>query len=137
MRWRRLAALLALALGCAACRDDPATVVGAARDALAAQDDEAFLELCEPRAAAFLREASAVQKRSGRLLKVLRDGRPTPSLLPKGEIGEVVEAGHRALVVVRQGERKEQVPLRLIRGKWRLDLLETEQLLAAMRPGPR
>lgn len=129
--------LLVTSLVCVACRDEPATVVSAARDALAAQDDEAFLALCAPNAAAFLREAEVVQKRSGRLLKVLRDGRPTPMLLPKGEIGEVVEAGHRALVEVRQGERKERVPLRLIRGKWKIDLIETEQLLTAMQPSAR
>jgi len=129
--------LLAVALLCGACRDDPASVVGAARDALAAQDDEGFLALCAPNAAALLREAALVQKRSGRLLKVLRDGRPTPMLLPKGEIGEVVESGHRAVVEVRQGDRKERVPLRLIRGQWKIDLMESEQLLLAMRPGPR
>lgn len=137
MRLISLPRLLAVALLCSACRDDPATVVSAARDALAAQDDEAFLDLCAPNAAALLREASLVQKRSGRLLKVLRDGKPTPMLMPKGEIGEVVEAGQRALVEIRQGDRKERVPLRLIRGKWKIDLMETEQLLLAMRPGPR
>ena len=135
--WPSLVWVLWVFASLCACREDPALVVESAREALAAQDDEGFLELCTPNAAELLRQAELVQKRSGRLLRVLRDGRPTPMLLPKGEIGEVVESGHRAVVDVQQGERKTRVPLRLVHGQWKFDLLETEQLLDAIRPGAR
>lgn len=127
-------ALLLLAATAAACRDEPEVVVQDARDALAANDVDGFLALCEPRLAAFLREAEQVQRQSGRALKVLRDGRPRSTLLPKGEIGDTEEAGKRAVVVVRLGDVQEKVPLRLVRGRWKLDLMETERFLDQMKP---
>ncbi len=90
-----LAGLLVASLF-AGCRDEPAVVVDAARAALEARDEEAFLALCEPRAADLLRRGELVQKRSGRVFKVLRDGKPTTALLPKGDLGETVQWGHRA-----------------------------------------
>lgn len=128
------AALLLLSALAAGCREEPAAVVESARSALKSGDDEAFLALCEPSAADLLRRGELVQKRSGRVFKVLRDGKPTTTLLPKGDVGEVVESGQRAVVELRKGDRKELVPLRLVRGQWRIDLLEMDSFLQAMQP---
>ncbi len=112
-------------------------MVEAARIALSTQDDDAFLALCEPKTAALLRNGTKVQKESGRVWKLLRDGRPSPALLPKGDIAEVIESGPVAMVEVRLANTTSRVPLRLVRGQWRLDLIESDTLLAAIRPVPR
>ena len=98
-------------------------MVEAARIALSTQDDDAFLALCEPKTAALLRNGTKVQKESGRVWKLLRDGRPSPALLPKGDIAEVIESGPVAMVEVRLANTTSRVPLRLVRGQWRLDLI--------------
>lgn len=130
---RRLAAT-ALAAALAACRADPATVVDAARAALAAKDDAAFRALCEPKAAKLLAEAEAAVARSGRVYRVLQGGHPTARLLPEGEVVSVDELGHRAVVVTRSKKPSPRVPLRLIDGQWRIDLLEMPQFAEALRP---
>lgn len=117
-----------------ACRESPADVVQHARDALAAKDDAAFAALCEPRAAALLQAGPVAVAQSGRVFKVFRDGRPTQRLLPDGEIASVDENGHRAIVVVRSKKPGGRVPLRLVDGAWRIDLLEMPQFADAVRP---
>jgi len=124
-------ALLAL---CAGCRDAPAEVLGNARNALAARNEVQFLALVEPRAAALLRNMPEVMNKSGRQYKVLRDGKPGSNLLPKGDVADVVESGKRAVVVVKQGRAASQVPMRLIEGQWRIDLLEMDSFHEAIRP---
>jgi hypothetical protein len=126
--------LLTVASLLAGCRDEPSVVVDAARAALEARDEDAFLALCEPRAADLIRRGELVQKRSGRMFKVLRDGKPTTALLPKGDLGETVESGHRAVVEVKKGDLVQRVPLRLVRGQWKVDLMEMDLFLDAMQP---
>ena len=126
--------VFALAILLSACRDEPAQVLDQARNALAAKDDAAFLALCEPRAAELLAAAPAAVAQSGRVWKVLRDGRPTARLLPDGEVVSVEENGHRALVVTRSAKPASRVPMRLVAGQWRIDLLEMPQFAEAIRP---
>jgi hypothetical protein len=128
---RRLFAALILL---SACRDEPADVLDQARAALAAKDDGAFLALCEPHAAAILTAAPGVVNQSGRVYKVLRDGRPTARLLPDGEVVSVEENGHRAIVVTRSKKPASRVPMRLVEGQWRIDLLEMPQFADAISP---
>lgn len=117
-----------------ACRDDPATVLQKARNALAAKDDAAFIALCEPHAAELLKRAPEVVAQSGRVYKVLRDGRPTAHLLPDGEVLEVTEMGHRAVVLTKSAKTANRVPMRLVDGQWRIDLVEMPQFAEATRP---
>ncbi len=126
--------LLATLLLLTACRDEPADVLDHARAALAAKDDAAFLGLCEPRAAALLTAAPTVVNQSGRVYKVLRDGRPTARLLPDGDVVSVEENGHRAIVTTRSKKPASRVPMRLVEGQWRIDLLEMPQFAEAISP---
>ncbi len=126
--------VVALVLLLTACRDAPDVVLDQARNALAAKDDAAFLALCEPRAAALLTAAPAVVAQSGRVFRVLRDGRPTARLLPDGEVAAVEENGHRAVVVTRSKKPASRVPMRLVDGQWRIDLLEMPQFAEAIGP---
>lgn len=129
------ARLLLLAVLCAGCRDDPAVVFAEARQALQSRDEPAFLRLLEPRSAALLRASDKVIAKSGRAWKVLRDGRPSPALLPKGDIvGEPIENGREAVVMVHQGVVQRRVPMRLVQGQWRIDLLEMDTFYQLVRP---
>ncbi len=125
---------LALLVALAGCRDDPKVVFEGARDTLAAKDVAGFLKLLTPPARDFLARADHVSKKSGRVFKVLRDGKPTKRLLPKGDVVDVVENGRKCVVVVKKGSKTSQVPMRLVRGQWRIDLLEMDSFLAAMTP---
>ena len=116
------------------CREEPKIVFESARDALKAKDVDGFLKLVTPKTRDFLRSADDVSKRSGRTFKVLRDAQPTSRLLPSGEISDVVEQGRRCIVVVKKGRALQQVPMRLVRGQWRIDLLEMDTFLAAIGP---
>jgi outer membrane murein-binding lipoprotein Lpp len=126
-------AVVALTL-LAGCRDSPEDVIAQARQTLAAKDDAGFLTLLEPKSAAFLQAAPDVVNKSGKVYRVLRDGRPTTALLPKGEAVEVVEQGTLAVVMFKQGQETARVPLRLIEGQWRIDLLESDLFLQALQP---
>jgi hypothetical protein len=118
-----------------ACRDDPRVVLETARQALDNRDETAFLATLEPRSRALLEQAERVGKQSGHSWKVLRDGRPTAALLPKGEVsGEPVVNGHVAVVMVNQGMVTKRVPMRLVQGQWRLDLLESDSFWSLARP---
>lgn len=120
----------------AGCRDAPDVVLASARNALQSRDEAGFLGLLEPRAAAFLRTVPSVVSKSGRVFKILRDGKPGANLLPKGDVVDVVETGPRAVVVkVRQGKMEAKVPMRLVEGQWRIDLLEMDSFYQQIRPG--
>jgi hypothetical protein len=117
------------------CRDDPRAVLGDARQALKNRDEAAFLALLEPRSRALLEDAARVGKRSGQTWKVLNDSLISAGLLPKGEVvGEPVDNGQQAVVMVNQGSVTRRVPLRLVQGQWRIDLLETDTFWAMARP---
>jgi|GEM_PF-2735767 len=136
-RWRGLViAVLALLLSAAlgGCREEPTIVFTSARDALAAQDVEGFLDLLTPQARDFLSRADKVSKASGRAFKILRDAKPTKRLLPAGDVTDVVEDGRRCVLVIKKGRNKNQVPMRLVRGQWRIDLLEMDSFMEAIKP---
>lgn len=124
-------AFLLLLVGC---RDAPDVVLAEARNALTAKDDEAFLRLVEPGAKKLLQAAPQVVTRSGKTFKVLEAGRPTPALLPAGEIVGVTENGKRAVVELKRGGGKARVPMVLVSGQWRIDLLEMDTFWNAARP---
>ncbi|MSP91835.1 MAG: hypothetical protein EXR79_08575 [Myxococcales bacterium] len=135
MHAARLPLAMSLALfALVACRDAPEIVYGNARQALQSRDDAAFLDLLEPRSRTLLEAAPGVVSQSGRAFRVLRDGKPSPALLPKGEVKEAIERGRRAEVVVVQGNRKVSVPMRLVEGQWRIDLLDMDAFYANLRP---
>lgn len=117
-----------------ACRDEPNVVIDSAREALKQKDFEGFERLLTPRSADLLRRADEVGKRSGRAFKVLRAGRPTTSILPKGELGEPIIDGNLCTVLAKKGNERVPVILRLVRGQWRIDLLEMQTLLTEMTP---
>jgi len=125
---------LALAASTAGCREEPQVVIEAARDALKQKDNDTFLALLTPRSADFLRNAEQVGKKSGRAFKVLRSGRPTKSLLPKGALEEPVIDGQLCTVMAKKGSARQPVIMRLVRGKWRIDLLEMSELQSEMAP---
>lgn len=131
----RLTPVLSLVL-LSACRDDPVAVLEQARSALAAKDEAGFAALCEPKAAALVAAVPGVVTQSGKTWKVWKDGRPSSHLLPDGDVVEVVEQGHRAVVVTRGKKLGGQVPMRLVGGQWRIELLEMPQFAEAVRPAP-
>ena len=129
-------AVAALTLLCAVagCRDAPEVVFESARAALSEGDEVAFLALCEPTSRDLITRGERVAKRSSRIFRVLADGHPTAALLPKGDVSETLESGHRAVVKVKFGGSVSNLPLRLVRGHWKLDLLEMHLFVDAMRP---
>ncbi len=131
---RRLLQLLTLTAAIAGCRDAPDEVLADARQALQDRDEAGFVRLVEPRAAGLLARSHEVVAKSGHTWKVLRDGRPGPTLLPKGNVSAVVENGKRAVVIVQQGTQQGQVPMRLVQGQWRLDLLEMDTFYQLVQP---
>ena len=133
-RLQRLLIALALVAACLGCREKPEIVFIQARDSLKSKDVEGFLDLCTPRTKRFLERSEEVAKKSGRSFKVLRDASPSARLLPKGDVSDVVAQGHRCIVVVRKGRRTSQVPMLLVQGQWRIDLLEMDTFLAAVTP---
>jgi hypothetical protein len=132
---RAMPVLLLLTIALAGCRDAPEIVLAEARQALQARDEPAFVSLVEPRAAELLARSNDVVAKSGHTWKVLRDGRPAPTMLPKGEVSTVVENGKRAVVIVQQGTQQGQVPMRLVQGQWKIDLLEMDTFYQLVRPG--
>lgn len=127
-------ACLLVGVALCGCRDDPVDVLAQARTALATKDEATFLELLEPRAASLLRAAPATVSKSGQRFKVLRSGKVSAELIPKGEVVDTIESGKRAVVVVKSTTGKFDVPLRLVEGKWRLDLLEMDTFYTAVHP---
>ena len=132
-------ALLALSFGC---RADPADVVTQARDALETRDPDTFLALVDPPSRAFLLEAQKVSKASSRTLEILGAKGFSKELLPAGDLVEdpedgdycVVQSGKLCLVEVRKGRKATRVPLRLVRGQWRIALLEMDSFLKMVSP---
>jgi hypothetical protein len=125
---------IAVVFACVGCRDAPEVVFAEAKLALQQRDEAGFVALLEPGAQAFLAAATDVVGKSGRVFRVLKDGKPSPALLPKGEVKDVIERGKRAEVIVVQGSQKAIVPLRLIDGQWRIDLLEMTSFQATVKP---
>jgi hypothetical protein len=134
LRTSLVGAGIAAAFACVGCRDAPEVVFSEAKLALQQHDEAGFMALVEPGAHAFLTAATDVVGKSGRVFRVLKDGKPSPALLPKGEVKDVIERGNRAEVIVVQGSQKAIVPMRLVEGQWRIDLLEMTSFQAAVKP---
>lgn len=124
-------ATLALVGGC---RDEPTLVIEAARDALKQKDHDAFLQLLTPKSADLLRQGDLVHRKSSKNFKVLRSGHPTPAVLPKGELLEPIIDGQLCTVMAQKGTAKVPVILRLVRGQWRIDLLEMQSMQTELSP---
>ena len=131
--WSAMIVVAALAV-VGGCRDEPNVVIEAARDALKQKDSDTFLQLLTPRSAELLRRADQVNRRSGKNFKVLRSGRPTPALMPKGDLLEPVIDGKLCTVMAKKGTARVPVILRLVRGQWRIDLLEMQTLQTELSP---
>ncbi|MCO4761074.1 MAG: hypothetical protein KC502_06185 [Myxococcales bacterium] len=124
------------------CRDNPEVVFGHARDALASKDSEAFLALVDPPSRAFLTRSQDVVRLSGRTYEVLGAQGFAPDLLPKGDLVEdtqdgdycIIATGNLCMVEVKKGRDRVRVPMRLIRGKWRIALIEMDPFLSAVLP---
>jgi len=121
MKYRLASGLLLL--GLASCRPPPAEVVVEARSALASGKMTALLPWLAADARALLAAEPKIASASGKLWRVLPDGRLPATLLPAGEVVRTVELGQRAVVTIQRGRTTADVPLRLERGQWRLDLL--------------
>ncbi len=139
---------VAVALSLAACRDPPEIVLQSARDALADlgkiacsnQDQlpdaiENFAQYVEPRAAGLLRTAPQVEKKSTGQFTVFVTCKPPPTVLPDGEVVKV-ELGEKRSVVrlkKKKGKGEFEVPMVLVEGHWKLDLLEMPTFGAAIQ----
>ncbi len=139
---------VALALTMAACRDPPELVLQNARDALADlgkiacsnQDQlpdaiENFAQYVEPRAAGLLRTAPSVEKKSTGQFTVFVTCKPPPAVLPDGEVVKVDMGEKRSVVRLKKkkGKGEVEVPLVLVDGRWKLDLLEMPTFGAAIQ----
>lgn len=131
--WSALIAAAVLTL-LGGCRDEPQVVIENARTALEQNDQDGFLQLVTPRTADFLRQAKRVHRRSGKNFKVLRAGPPTTVILPKGDLMEPVIDGQLCTVMAKKGTAREPVILRLVRGQWRIDLLEMQSMRTQLSP---
>lgn len=142
------AAIAALAL-LSGCRDSPELVLINARDALAELNktscgnkerlSDALAELAkyvEPRAAGLITAAPEVEKTSSGQFKVFVTCKPPPSVLPVGEIIKVEESSDTTAVVKVKGKSAKSqvdVPMVLVQGRWRIDLLEMDSFAQAIK----
>ncbi|MBM4345520.1 MAG: hypothetical protein FJ100_19280 [Deltaproteobacteria bacterium] len=145
---RLLAVAVVAAAVLSSCRDSPELVLQNARDALADlgkvacsnQDQlpeaiENLAQYVEPRAAGLLRTAPAVEKKSTGQFTVFATCKPPPNVLPDGDVVRV-ELGEKRSVVrlkKRKGKGEVEVPMVLVDGHWKLDLLEMPTFGAAIQ----
>jgi len=124
------------------CRDNPEIVLQEARDALKSRDEAAFLARLDPPSRAFLLQSQDVVRLSGQTYEVLGATGFAPDLLPSGEFVEdtddgdfcIVATGNLCMVEVKKGRNSVRVPMRLVRGQWRIAMLEMEPFLKAVLP---
>lgn len=128
------AAWLTLLVLLSGCREEPTEVIEKARDALDNRDDEGFLAMLTPRSAELIREGVQVGKKSTGMFKLLRSGKPTKVLLPPGTLEEPAIDGELCTVLATKGKTKERIILRLVRGRWRIDLLEMASFYEQIKP---
>jgi len=124
------------------CRDNPEIVFQQAREALKSKDNAAFLALVDAPSRAFLTRSQDVVRLSGQTYEVLGAKGFAPDLLPAGELVEDTEDGDYCLpavgklcvVQVKKGRNVVRVPLRLVRGQWRIAMLEMDSFLNTVLP---
>ncbi len=116
------------------CRDEPEAVVDAARTALEDKDIDGFYELLTPRSVALLRRGGEVSKRSAQVFKLLRSRVPNKAMMPTGSPEAMSIEGKVCTMLYKKGQRKHRVVLRLVRGQWRIDLVEMDAFIEAIGP---
>ena len=142
LRPQLLALLITAATLFGGCRDNPEIVLQQARDALQNKDDAGFIALVDPPSRRFLTRARDVVRLSGQTYEVLGATGFATSLLPTGTLVEdtqdgdycMVATGHLCMVEVKKGRSSVRVPMRLVRGKWRIALLEMDPFLNTVLP---
>ena len=130
----KLAVAALLIAGLSGCRQPPAEVFEQAREALKAKQDDEFERLCTKKTRKFLSNARTIVKKSSREFKVLASGRLNHSIMPKGDVVDTVERGHLCVLIVKKGNQRNTVPMRLEQGQWRIDLLEMDSFLSVVMP---
>lgn len=147
--YRSIALVIALATGVTGCRDSPELVLQNARDSLAEVNKTAcgnkerlgdalqdLSKYIEPRAAALIRSAPDVEKSSSGQFKVFVTCKPPPSVLPPGEVVKVEQPSEITAFIKLQGKAGKpgpEVPMVLIDGRWKIDLLEMESFTQAIK----
>ena len=147
--FRTIALVIALSVAAAGCRDSPELVLQNARDSLAEVNKTAcgnkerladalqgFSKYVEPRAAALIRSAPDVEKTSSGQFKVFVTCKPPPSVLPAGEVQKIEQMSDIAALVRLQGKAGKpgaDVPMVLVEGRWKIDLLEMESFIQAIK----
>lgn len=146
---RSIALVIALAATLAGCRDSPELVLQNARDSLAEVNKTAcgnkerladalqdLSKYVEPRAAALIRSAPDVEKTSSGQFKVFVTCKPPPSVLPQGEVAKIDQPSEVTAVLRLQGKAGKpgpEVPMVLIDGRWKIDLLEMDSFTQAIK----
>lgn len=143
-----LPALLAVLSMLAACRDPPETVLQNARDSLAELNKTAcsakerlpeaiddFAKHVEPRAASIIRKAPEVGLRSAGQFGVFVTCKPPPGIIPDGDVVKVDAGDKRAIVRLKKktGKGENEVPMLLVDGHWKLDLLAIPAFAKSMQ----
>lgn len=144
-----IAPLIALAALSTGCRDSPELVLLNARDSLAEVNKTAcgnkerladalqdLSKYVEPRAAALIRSAPDVEKTSSGQFKVFVTCKPPPSVLPQGEVAKVEQLSEVTVLLRLQGKAGKpgpEVPMVLVDGRWKIDLLEMDSFLQAIK----
>ncbi len=144
-----IAPVIAALVLLAGCRDSPELVLLNARDALAELNktscgnkdrlSDALADLAkyvEPRAAGLITAAPEVEKNSSGQFKVFVTCKPPPSVLPAGEVVKVEETSDTTAVVKVKGKSAKSqvdVPMVLVQGRWKIDLLEMESFAQALK----
>ncbi len=148
-RSRSIALVIAMAAALAGCRDSPELVLLNARDSLAELNKTAcgnkerladalqdLSKYVEPRAAALIRSAPDVEKSSSGQFKVFVTCKPPPSVLPPGEVVKVDQPSEITAILKLQGKSGKpgaEVPMVLVDGRWKIDLLEMESFTQAIK----
>ena len=135
-------------LALAACRDPPELVLQNARESLADLNKTAcsakerlpeaiadFSRFVEPKAAKIIALAPEVEKRSTGQFTVFVTCKPPPTIIPDGDVIKVEIGEKRSVVRLKKksGKGEAEVPLVLVDGHWKLDLLEMESFAKAIQ----
>ena len=126
--------MVAVLVSLGGCRQEPDAVVDAARTALEDKNIDGFYELVTPRSVSLLQRGVEVAKRSGRVFKLLRSKTPNKAMLPTGTPEAVSIDGKVCTMLYKKGQRRHRVVLRLVRGQWRIDLVEMDLFIQAIGP---
>lgn len=143
-----IAVLIAPLAIMAGCREAPESVLQSARDSLADLNKTscgdkdrlgdalaAFAQFAEPKSANIIKLAPEVAKRSSGQFNVFVTCKPPPTIIPPGEVSKIDSGDKRTVLILRKpGSKAEvEVPLVLVEGRWKLDLLEMPTFTKAIQ----